>query len=347
MIGAASFAAGNGGIARVARLSAMALMRTHCSVEALSLLDERSPDDLGGLGVKLAFGSRLRFLANVHLAAFSRRRFVYDSAGLARAHPRFPAMRRPLAVWMHGIEVWEDARPNALHVLRSADLILCNSKYTLERAERLHGPMPAAKVCWLATEAECSPPPRKYDGPPVVLILARHDVGGYKGHIEMLDAWPSVVAEVPDARLVVVGGGAGLDAFRERVRGSPVAHRIDVRGYVPEDKLEDLWTTADVFAMPSRGEGFGIVYIEAMRHGLPVIASIHDAGAEINVDGITGYNVDLGRPRALVDCVVSLLTDDAVARALGAKGRERWEQSFRPEAFYGRFLSAARDFLAQ
>src|ERR1700722_13408752 len=97
---------------------------------------------------------------------------------------------------------------------------------------------------------------------------------------------------------------------------SPVASSIEVRGFVPEDQMEKIWGEASVFAMPSRGEGFGLVYIEAMRHGLPVIGSVHDAAPEINLDGQTGYNVNLDHPTDLGQRVVQLLRDPDQAAAL-------------------------------
>ena len=97
--------------------------------------------------------------------------------------------------------------------------------------------------------------------------------------------------------------------------------------------------------MPSRGEGFGLVYIEAMRYGVPVIASIHDAGQEVNVDGQTGYNVSLDRPRELGDRLVELLSSPSLMRQLGAAGRVRWHEFFRFSAFKRQFLPIVDAFL--
>src|SRR5256885_6444386 len=95
----------------------------------------------------------------------------------------------------------------------------------------------------------------------------------YKGHVEMIDAWPAVNSAVADARLVIAGSGPGLEEIRRRAAQSPAASAIEVRGFVPEEQMTGVWADASVLALPSRGEGFGLVYIEAMRHGIPVIAS--------------------------------------------------------------------------
>jgi phosphatidylinositol alpha-1,6-mannosyltransferase len=89
--------------------------------------------------------------------------------------------------------------------------------------------------------------------------------------------------------------------------------------------------------MPSRGEGFGLTYIEAMRWGIPVIASVHDAGQEVNVHGETGLNVSLDSPTALRDALVELLRDRNLARSMGANGQRRWREHFCYSAFRKRF----------
>jgi phosphatidylinositol alpha-1,6-mannosyltransferase len=138
---------------------------------------------------------------------------------------------------------------------------------------------------------------------------------------------------------VIVGSGTGLAAIRDKVRSSTVASSIDVLGYVSELKMPELFESAHVLAMPSRQEGFGIVYIEAMRHGLPVIASRHDAGQEINVDGETGFNVDLDRKNELTERLIELLSNADRAAAMGEVGFRRWQQHFRYSSFADRFLA--------
>ena len=106
------------------------------------------------------------------------------------------------------------------------------------------------------------------------------------------------------------------------------------------DDQTEAWRQAHVFAMPSRVEGFGMVYVEAMRQGLPVIASMQDAGQEVNIDGETGRNVDLNRPGALESALVELLSDADHARRMGEAGRRHWNRAFRYSNFKERFLGA-------
>ena len=154
-----------------------------------------------------------------------------------------------------------------------------------------------------------------------------------------------VASAVKGARLVIVGAGPDASRLRKLAAESPAKESIEFLGFVPED----IWPRCGGARMcsrcPSRGEGFGLVYIEAMRYGVPVIASIHDAGQEVNVDGETGYNVSLDRPGELGDRLVELLSCPSLMRQMGAAGRLRWHELFRFSAFKRRFLPIVDAFL--
>lgn len=310
------------------------------------LSDKEFPSG-GAVPVSLAGQSRWRFAGATHAAGLRQSHFLYDFLGTARAHCRIPLLRRPFLTWIHGIEVWEQMRPDRLAWAGRAALLLANSEYTRTRAAALHGCFSGAQVCWLASETDDLPralPARP--GPPTVLMVARFDGGGgYKGHRELIAGWPKVVALLPDARLVFVGRGPGRPVIEQLALESPARSRIEFRGFVPDDELGALWAESSVFAMPSRGEGFGLVYIEAMRQGVPVVASVHDAAPEVNLDGVTGFNVNLDSPEELPERLVYLLRNPSVAARLGGNGRERWRQNFRFSCFKERFRPLLYDFL--
>ena len=178
------------------------------------------------------------------------------------------------------------------------------------------------------------------------MLIGRFDgSGGYKGHQELVQCWSKVVSAVPEARLLFVGRGPGIPVIQKLAALSTLRDRIEFRGFVPEGELETVWAETTVFAMPSRGEGFGLVYIEAMRHGLPVVASVHDAATEVNVDGVTGFNVNLDQPDELPERLIFLLKNPHRAAELGRNGRERWARHFRYSSFRERFLPILREFL--
>lgn len=349
-LGVESLLAGRGGICRVARLMALVLAEEvaegRLKADAVALTDETSPPDVR-LPVRCKNGSRVRFVADVWKAASRSSHFIYDFLGMARAHPRLPAVRKPFMTWLHGVEVWEDARPDRLRWARRAELLVANTQYTLDRAEKVHGKLGNAVVCWLATEKDDLPTARKEEErPPTVIVVGRLDRSGYKGHVELIRSWPDVASAVPDARLLIAGDGPGLQELRREAQDAKAADGIEFLGFVPEVAMEDLWARVDVCAMPSRGEGFGLVYVEAMRHGVPVVASVHDAAPEVNVEGETGFNVDLDKPSELVERLVYLLSHPSAAWRIGKRGQQRWARHFRYSSFRQRFRPILARFLS-
>lgn len=333
-LGAAVFEPGRGGISRVARMTARTLIDCGAQTRLFALIDETS-HEISGVAPKTCKNSKLRFALQSHIAALDSNHFIYDAVGPARAHPRLPGIRRPYGVWIHGVEVWDSLSPDRARALTGADFVLVNSQFTLDRFQELHFPLANAHICQLATEEDHAPDlsPAK-NGPPTALLIGRSDKHNFrKGHKEVIAAWDLVTAKVPDAELLLVGGGDGLDLLHETGEASAARDQIKVLGFVPEDEMPALWARSHIFVQPSWKEGFGLVYIEAMRHGLPVIASWQDAGQEINIDGKTGFNIDLNDREALADRIVTLLSDSTAATRMGAAGFDRWKADFRFTSF--------------
>lgn len=337
-----TLAPGNGGVGAVARMAAMALAPRH-HLEAIACQDDAG-GSIAGIAVR-GFGNRRLAFAAANLRECLRATHViYDHAGTARAHFDVPLASRPYAVWLHGWEVWHEPRADYLRALRGARLVLANSAYTVARAgSALDGVR--VTVCELGTLADEAPGDTPMAGPPTVLLLGRVDDMFAKGHDILIDIWPAVLAAVPDARLVFVGGGPALGRLQTLVAASPARQAIEVAGFVPDEALDVYWRRATVFAMPGFAEGFGLVYAEAMRRAVPVIASTDDGGQDVNVDGVTGFNVVRHDTRRLTGVIVSLLRDRDQARALGAAAQARWCERYRFSSFTSRLMAATSEFL--
>lgn len=168
-----------------------------------------------------------------------------------------------------------------------------------------------------------------------------------KGLIHALEAFSQICDRHPDAHYVIIGDGPLRPALETRIGELGLLGRVHLPGW--RQHAAALMPAFDAFLMPSLWEGFGLVVIEAMAAGLPVIASRVSALPEIVIDGETGLLVPPGDATALVSAMRQLL-DDPVARAqMGAAGRARLESAFSAQrmidetaALYERFAGGAR-----
>jgi glycosyltransferase involved in cell wall biosynthesis len=142
-----------------------------------------------------------------------------------------------------------------------------------------------------------------------------------KGHDRLLASFRRVVDQLPDARLVLVGEGPLESGVRARVRGLGLQGSVELTGAVI-----DVWPIleqAHVFALASRYEPMGIVVLEAMAAGVPVVAASAGGIPEILSDGAEGRLVPPGDEAAMAGAIVELLQDPAARAQMGAAGRRR------------------------
>ena len=165
------------------------------------------------------------------------------------------------------------------------------------------------------------------DGDPVVLTVGRLEE--HKGIDAVIEAMPVVRRSVPRARYVVVGDGPDRARLESLVGRLGLGECVRFAGYVSEEEKYAWYDRCDVFVLASRPlsdgsvEGFGIVFLEANAFGKPVIAGRSGGTADAVLDGRTGLLVDPADVGALSEALARLLTDPALARKLGASGRER------------------------
>jgi glycosyltransferase involved in cell wall biosynthesis len=154
-----------------------------------------------------------------------------------------------------------------------------------------------------------------------------------KGQRHLILAMPLLLERVPRAHAVIAGGGDLEDYLRDLSVEVGVADRVHVLG--PRRDVPALMHAIDVFAMPSIWEGFGLVLLEAMAAGRPVVASRVATIPEVVVDGETGVLVPAGDPVALAEALAGLAHDSERARSFGEAGRERLRTRFSIEKMVG------------
>jgi phosphatidylinositol alpha-1,6-mannosyltransferase len=310
-------------------------------------------------------GARAPYSAAVLAGALSAGLMVFDHVRLAvplLALPRF--LRPPVAICAHGSEAAKRVRPASIRAFRQADVVLANSAFTLSRMQRRFA-FPGGVACPLglppqfAIQPSPAPPgderialtaadgSEKALGDQVLLLVGRMDAGEReKGHRELIEIMPALAAGFPKAQLVLVGDGSDRPFLQEIAGASASAGSIFLTGRVDDGVLERLYRRAYAFVMPSRQEGFGLAYLEAMNWARPCIACHDDGGADVVADEATGLLVAQPiDPDALRTAIERLLQDPDWARRLGQAGWERLRQQFSTQAHQARVCSLLRPLL--
>jgi glycosyltransferase involved in cell wall biosynthesis len=180
-------------------------------------------------------------------------------------------------------------------------------------------------------------------GPSIVLTVGRLATSErYKGHDVMLDAWPAVLKQVPGATYCIVGDGDDRPRLEARARELKVTDSVKYAGAVSSEGLRDWYHRCRVFAMPARtdldphaprGEGFGIVFLEAMMYGKPVVAPREGAPSEFIRSGEHGLLVNPVDATEVANALVELLLNEERALQMGRAARAWVIQEFSEERF--------------
>ena len=143
-----------------------------------------------------------------------------------------------------------------------------------------------------------------------------------KGLNYLIKAYKRIKPEIPDSRLIIVGPGTRLRRkYKRQVRRDHLDDVIFI-GYASYEELPRYYKTADIYCSPATGrESFGIVLLEAMAIGKPIVASNIEGYASVVTDGVDGLLVPPRDDRALAEALLTLATDEALRRRMGAEGR--------------------------
>lgn len=310
------------------------------SLEVWSLDDERKPGSAAAAtGFHTARGGRLR------LASLAVRDGLGSAAGtlVVVMHLHLLPVALPL-VWrgarlltvLMGIEAWAPLRPVERLALERAWKVVAISAHTAARFRAANPSLATVPitVCRPGTPSMTQPAAERVDGPYALIVGRMNSRERYKGHDLLIEVWPLVREAVPNARLVVAGDGDDAPRLRQKA-----GEGIDFAGRVDEARLAALYRDATLFVMPSTDEGFGLVYLEAMRASTPCIAA-RGAAEEIITDGRDGVIVDAGDRDALVGALVRLFADPQARARMAAAAAQRVNGEFGPAALDARVRGA-------
>jgi phosphatidyl-myo-inositol dimannoside synthase len=261
----------------------------------------------------------------------------------------------PYWLVLHGIEVWGKLPPVKGHALRTAAKYVALTRFSLDATVVRHAlDKPAAVLLPppLAIRAQpgSSDSGSSHMAAPVVLTVGRLAAAErYKGHDIMLEAWPAVLSRVPGAQYWIVGDGDDRARLESRAQELGVAGSVRFAGALSGDRLSEAYQRCSIFAMPARtelqgdtteGEGFGIVFLEAMAQGKPVVGPRNGAPAEFICSGEHGLLVDPSDRAEIAEAIIRLLEDPERRRRMGENAREWVAREFTRENFVARLRQA-------
>ena len=251
---------------------------------------------------------------------------------------------RHIVASTHGHEVGWSMVPPARAALRyigdHTDAVTYVSEYTRRRVSAAFGPrsrlihqpggVDVERFAPQTDRAEIDATRSRYgvdSDAKMILCLSR--LVPRKGQDKLIAALPTVRERIPEAVLVLAGGGPYRKSLEQLAARHGVSEHVVFTGRIPDEDVVRLHQAADVFSMPARTrgagldvEGLGIVYLEASACGVPVVAGMSGGAPETVVDGHTGLVVDGSQAGDIADALTEILDDAAHAESMGRAGRE-------------------------
>ena len=247
-------------------------------------------------------------------------------------------------VMSHGVEVWKRLSGLRHRALLSADLVLAPSNDTAKRLAEVQD-VPAAKIrklAWplnpdflrMADDPVNLPSLQDFPDGRVVLTVGRWAASErYKGLDELIRAIAELLPKFPGLYLAAVGNGDDLSRLQQ------IAHDLAISGSVrfltnlSREQIAACYARSEIFALPSTGEGFGLVFLEAMAFGKPLIAAACGGSTDIVQDRVSGLLVPPHNLKGLIEALSRLLENSALRMELGRRGAEIVRQQYSFEVF--------------
>ncbi len=303
-VGTDSFG-GYGGIALYNR-DLIAAMASHPSVEEVVVVPRIIVGQCEALPEKVTFVASAARGRLAYLNALRKARGPFDLVLCAHVNllPLANLIAKHPLLMLYGIEAWKPLRdPLSNRLLRDVRGVVSISDVTRQRFagwSHYDGPsllLPnAIRAEWYGIRPRNRNLIARYglDGKRVLMTLGRVVAAErYKGFDEVLEVLPDLDGDIV---YLIAGGGNDVPRLKQKASSLGIADRVIFTGLFPEEEKTDLYNLADVYVMPSRGEGFGFVFLEALACGVPVIASSIDGGREAVRGGRLGQLVDPTNP---------------------------------------------------
>jgi glycosyltransferase involved in cell wall biosynthesis len=285
------------------------------------------------------------------LAALRRARGGSQIVLAAHPHLALPAIamqkispRLRTIIVSHGMEVWKPLSPVRRKALLRADFVLAPSRDTAHKLAEVQG-VPQErirKLAWplspnflhMADAPGGLPLPRGFPQGQIILTVGRWDASErYKGVDELISAVAQLRHSILDLHLVAVGGGDDLPRLHKLAADLRVLDCVQFLDGLSREEIAACYAKADVFALPSTGEGFGLVFLEAMAFGKPVIAAACGGATDLVENEVNGLLVPPRDSGQLTKALDRLFRDASLRVELGRHGAEAVRRDYCFETF--------------
>lgn len=345
---------GVGGVQEAGRLTAMALFgiaeERGRSAEFLSLNDGPGPHELG-MAPQISLTGYGRAKVRFAVSALRQARAAGEAAkqetdtnpcvALA-GHPNLavpvewmrtvnPGLRT--IVMAHGVEVWKPLPRFRRRALANADIVLAPSRYTAQKLIDVQSVAPGKirRLPWplspsflqLAGSPVVLPLPQGFPSGQVILTVGRWAASErYKGADELIGTVEPLSKNFPDVQLVAVGGGDDLPRLRKLAADRGAGSRVHFFEGLSREQIAACYARADIFALPSTGEGFGLVFLEAMAFSKPIVGVAAGGATDVVEDGLNGLLAPPRDTEALRRILERLLESESLRARLGLRGSQ-------------------------
>jgi len=276
-------------------------------------------------------GARVVLAAHPHLAL--------PAAGMKWFSPQLKTI-----VMSHGVEVWKPLPLLRRQALLSADLVLAPSHDTAQKLAEIQG-VPQAKIrklAWplnpdfirMAETPSSLPLPSGFPQGRVILTVGRWAASErYKGADDLIRAMAQLRMTFPGLHLVAVGEGDDLPRLKKIAADLGVSEAVRFLTGLSRQEVAACYARCEIFALPSTGEGFGLVFLEAMAFAKPVVGAACGGTTDVVEDDVNGLLIPPASPGRLVEALASLLSDELHRTRLGQRGAEIVRRKYSFEVF--------------
>lgn len=362
---------GVGGVQEAGRQTIAALDAIACArgwgTKFLSLNDPPGEHSLPGITNSISFRGFGRAKLSFTLAAIRGARAAgKNSAVLILAgHPhlalpaaiaKFFSQNAHTLIMSHGVEVWQPLAALHRRALHGADRVLAPSSYTAEKLSTVQG-IPAGKIRklpWpldaaflrMAENPAALPLPPDFPQGRVILTVGRWAAAErYKGVDDLIRATAQLLPRIPDLHLVAIGSGDDLPRLEQLARELGAAEFVHFLQNLTREQLGASYARVDVFALPSTGEGFGFVFLEAMAFGKPVLAAAVGGPPDLIEHEASGLLVAPGDFQRLTESLGRVLEDAPYRAKLGGRSREIVRAQYKFASFESGLAQILEEFL--